>query len=212
MDLKDLLTPENIQAFIQFMITLAFSLVIAFKTFKTQIGKYLQNKDVSIPKKIKRQTGIDVEIMKRIEEVKEELNADRVQVYEFHNGGHYADGRTAFKTTCTFESCRYGVQPCQLRLSNVPLNCIPNFASKLLEDGELEVLNIKDIQSSMPSTYALKKSMQINSFFDMVIRNKEGHPVGFLAIQFTKNPYNIDKLVVQKLVWFLEEKLASSMA
>ena len=212
MNLKDLLTPENIQSFVITVTTFIFSLIVAIKTFRTQIEKYLQGKDSSIPSRLKKQTSIDVEITKRIEQVKEELNADRVQVYEFHNGGHYADGRTAFKTTCTFETCRYGVLSSQLRLSNVPLNCIPNFINKLVQNGEIEVLKLKDIEDSMPSTYELKKSMQVDSFFDMVIRNKDGHPVGFVAIQFTKNTYNIDKAIVQKLVWFLEEKLASSMA
>lgn len=212
MDWKSLLTPDNIESFITTIVTVVCVLVAALKTVKIQINNALQNRDASIPGKIKKQTNIDVEIMKKIEEVKEQLNADRVQVYEFHNGGHYSAGRTAFKTTCTYESCRYGVQSYQINLCNVPLNCIPNFTNKLLDDGEIEILDIKNIENSMPSTYELKKSMQITSCFDMVIRNKDGHPVGFVAIQFTKNKYNIDKSVVQKLVWFLEEKLTSSMA
>ena len=51
----------------------------------------------SIPKKLKKQSTINVEIMKHMEDLKEKLGADRVQVYDFHNGGHYANGRSALK-------------------------------------------------------------------------------------------------------------------
>ena len=63
----------------------------------------------------------------------------------------------------------------------------------------------------MPSTYQLKKEMKINSFYDIILNNKEGEPIGFLAIQFVKNNYNIssdkDKREILKLKFFIEEQL-----
>lgn len=61
------------------LITALASLVVAFVKAKKEIEN-------SIPKKIKNQINIDNEIIKRIESLKEYLNADRVQVYDFHNG------------------------------------------------------------------------------------------------------------------------------
>lgn len=60
------------------MITAIASLFVAVVKVKNEIGN-------SIPKKIKNQCNIDNEIIKRMEELKEFLNADRVQVYDFHN-------------------------------------------------------------------------------------------------------------------------------
>lgn len=61
------------------LITALASLVVAFVKAKKEIEN-------SIPKKIKNQINIDNEIIKRMESLKEYLNADRVQVYDFHNG------------------------------------------------------------------------------------------------------------------------------
>ena len=61
------------------LITAIGGLLVAFKKTKKEIEE-------TIPKKIKNQINIDNEIIKRMEELKEYLNADRVQVYDFHNG------------------------------------------------------------------------------------------------------------------------------
>lgn len=61
------------------MVTALASLLLAFVKAK----KELEN---TIPKKIKNQCNIDNDIIKRMEELKEYLNADRIQLYDFHNG------------------------------------------------------------------------------------------------------------------------------
>lgn len=60
------------------LITAICSLIVAVKKIKKEFEE-------TIPKKIKKQCDIDYEIVKRMEEIKEFLNADRVQIYDFHN-------------------------------------------------------------------------------------------------------------------------------
>ena len=54
------------------------ALFVALRTTKKEIEE-------TLPKKIKNQCNIDIEITNRLEEVKEYLKADRVQIYDFHN-------------------------------------------------------------------------------------------------------------------------------
>lgn len=166
------------------------------------------NKD-NISTKIKKQSEIDTNIYSRMEHLKEILNADRIQIYEFHNGIHYANGRSALRTTCTYEVCRYGIAPCQTYMQAVPLSCIPNFIKKLLDDGKIIVKELKDIEKTMPSTYALKNSQNIKSFYDIIIKNGVGEPIGFVAIQFCENEYNVDEIEISRFVGFLEETLSN---
>ena len=210
MGLNDIFTFENIQTIGIILGTLAFGVFVAIKTFKKCVAKYLNSDGVS--GKIKAQTNINLMIIKKMEETKEILNADRIQIFEFHNGGHYANGRSAHKTSCTYEICRCGVQPYQTQLLDIPLNCIINFTSALLDNEKLSITDIEQIKTTMPATYGLKRNMGIKSFFDMIIKNKKGEPVGFIAIQFCTNKYNINEEVVQKLAWFVEERLISIMA
>ena len=108
------------------LITAIGGMFVALKKTKKEIEE-------TIPKKIKKQCDIDIEIVKRMEEIKEFLNADRVQIYDFHNGGHYANGRSALKVSCSYEVCRAGVKSYQMYLQSIPLNCIPQFIKELLK-------------------------------------------------------------------------------
>lgn len=186
------------------LITAIGGLLVAFKKTKKEIEE-------TIPKKIKNQCNIDNEIIKRMEELKEYLNADRVQVYDFHNGGHYANGRSALKTSCTYEVCRVGCRSYQMYLQAIPLSCIPQFIETLLNKEELKVNDLENIKENMSSTYNLKKDQGVKSFYDVVIHNKDREPIGFLAIQyitenkviFTKDEEN----EILKLKFFIEENL-----
>ena len=57
----------------------------------------------SVSSKVPKHSQIDLNILKRMEEVKELLKVDRVHVYEFHNGGHYVNGYSALKVSYTYE-------------------------------------------------------------------------------------------------------------
>ena len=66
-------------------ITTLTSLILAIGALFVALKKTKKEIEDTIPKKIKNQCNIDNEIIKRMEELKEYLNADRVQVYDFHN-------------------------------------------------------------------------------------------------------------------------------
>lgn len=165
----------------------------------------------TIPKKLKKQCDIDLEIIQRMEDIKELLGADRVQIYDFHNGGHYANGRSALKTSCTYEVTRTGVKGYQMFLQNLPLSAIPRFTRNLLNDGEMCVEDIELIKDSMPSTYNIKKEQGVLGFHDVVLENQFKEPIGFLGIQYVNNSHktynNNEKNEILRLKFFIEEHL-----
>lgn len=209
MNWSEIFSIENLERIATICGTVLFTVYMSFRTFKTKLDKVMGEKKSDVPKKIGKQSEIDCLIMKEAEKLKEFLNADRVQVYEFHNGTHYANGRSALKTTCTYETCRYGISSCLNILSGIPLSIIPNFIKTLLDKGELLVKDLEDIKPTMPSTYTLKSTMGIKSFYDVVIRNEVGEPVGFVAVQFcSSDSHFVNKDAVKKFAWFVENKLS----
>lgn len=175
------------------------------------LDKAKKSIEETIPQKIKKQCNIDYLIINKMEEVKELLNADRVQVYDFHNGGHFANGRSALKISCTYEVCRAKIKSYQMYLQSIPLNCIPQFVSKLLNDNKMQINNLEDIKEIMPATYSLKKSQNIKSYFDIILNNEFNEPIGFLAIQYeNENKVNFSEKELNeilKLKFFIEENL-----
>lgn len=165
----------------------------------------------TIPKKLQKQCNIDMEIIKRMEEIKEILKADRVQVYDFHNGGHYANGRSALKTSCTYEVTRTGVKGFQMYLQSLPLSAIPRFTKELLNCGSLDVPDLETIKDTMPSAYNIKKDQNVKGFYDIVLENKDKEPIGFLAVQYVNDihsHYNTDEEnEILRLKFYIEENL-----
>ena len=179
-------------------------------------GKTKKQIEDTLPKKIKKQCSIDIEITTRMEQIKELLNADRVQIYDFHNGGHYANGRSALKTSCTYEVCRTGCKSYQMLLQSIPLTCIPQFIRSLLDKSELKVNDLESIKNSMPATYQLKKGQGIKAFYDIILNNKQNEPIGFLAIQYSEiNTVNFSQYEnneILRLKFFIEENLEKMVA
>lgn len=62
------------------------ALITALATLIVNIIKAKIQIQDTLPKKIKKQTDVDIEVIGRLEYMKEFLNADRVQIYDFHNG------------------------------------------------------------------------------------------------------------------------------
>lgn len=59
--------------------------ITAIATLIVNIIKAKKEIENTLPKKIQKQSNIDIEITNRLENIKEYLKADRVQVYDFHN-------------------------------------------------------------------------------------------------------------------------------
>lgn len=186
------------------LLTAIAGLIVALKKAKKTIEE-------TIPQKIKKQCNIDYLIINKMEEVKELLNADRVQVYDFHNGGHFANGRSALKVSCSYEVCRAGIKSYQMYLQSIPLNCIPQFIKKLLNENRMKINNLEEIKDLMPATYSLKKSQNVKSYFDIILNNEFNEPIGFLAIQYESiNKVNFSEKEINeilKLKFFIEENL-----
>lgn len=187
------------------------ALISAFTGVLLAFTKLKKQVEETIPSKLRRQSGIDTEIIRRMEQVKELLNADRVQLYDFHNGEHYANGRSALKTSCTYEVLRQGITSHQMKLQSIPLTCIPKFIKTLLDKNQLEVKDIEDLKETMPATYSLKKAQDIKSFYDIILNNKQGEPIGFIAIQYVNDYHktynNNDRESLLRLKFFIEENL-----
>lgn len=185
---------------------------ICYKVTKANIEKFLENWQGSVSSKVSKQSQLDTCILKRMEEVKEILDADRVHVYEFHNGEHYANGRSALKISCTYEVCRAGVKAIQKENLSVPISCIPKYIASILENPIVRVKDLECVKDSMPSTYNLEHSHNIAAYMDVVLLNKAKEPVGFIEVQWSdKSKYNENDHELLRLAAYIEENILSSI-
>ena len=174
------------------------------------LKKKLKRPDVS--KKIPGQNKIDLEIMTRMDYTKELLNADRIHIYEFHNGDHYSDYRSAYKFSCSYEAIKAGKIPVRTRCTGLPISVMPKFINKITQEGCFICDNIDKIKDEMPSTHAFKRELGVKSFYDVAIRNASGNIIGFVAVQWDKGTTpTMNEEEIRKLVWFIEDRIQESI-
>lgn len=185
-------------------------IVVALFFCKQYLQKAFKKKDVA--KFIPKQNKIDMEIITKMDYVKELLNADRIHVYEFHNGEHYTDYRSAYKFSCTYEAVKAGSRSIRELCMHIPIACMPKFINDITVKGKLVCEDVSVLKELMPSTYNFKINMGIVAFYDIAIKNKAGNVVGFVAIQWDdKNRMFVDEEVIKQLVWFIEERLKEAV-
>lgn len=176
----------------------------------TYIKKKLHKPDVS--KNIPLQNQIDIDIMTKMDYAKELLNADRIHIYEFHNGEHYSDYRSAYKFSCSYEAIKAGKVPVRTKCTGLPISVMPKFINKITQDGKFVCEDITKLKEDMPSTHAFKRELGVKAFYDVAIRNVSGNIIGFVAIQWDKGTtLSINEDEIKKLVWFIEERLQESI-
>lgn len=173
---------------------------------------YKKFEKINISLKMPEQNIIDMEIMDQMDCTKEILNADRIHVYEFHNGDHYADYRSAYRFSCSYEVTKANKPSYRIQCSGLPISIMPRFINKLTTEGVFYCDDIKKLKDTMTSTYEFKNNIGIKAFYDIVIRNKNGNVIGFVAIQWDKNTIpNIDEREINKLVWLVEKNIQKSI-
>ena len=189
--------------------TIIATLIFAYITIKAKLKQYSLEKKENIPEKIIKQADSDNKIINKMEQTKEILDADRVLVCEFHNGMHYSNGRSALKMSTSYEVTRYGVSRLQQTLQGIPLSLMPNLIGKLLEKGFFIVENIEDFKNLQPEYSICAKSLKMKSFYNFILQNNVGEPVGFISVDFkiAKKLSQDEQLEISKLSWYITEEL-----
>lgn len=166
----------------------------------------------NVGKMVPKQNKIDLEITNQMDYVKELVNADRIHLYEFHNGEHYSDYRSAYKFSCSYEVARAGKRAVRKDCVQLPISVMPRFINKITTEGKFYCDDIEKIKDSMASTYEFKNNLGIKSFYDVAIKNSEGNIIGFVAVQWDKETTpKINEQEIMKLAWLIEEKLKESI-
>ena len=166
----------------------------------------------NVGKMVPKQNKIDLEITNQMDYVKELVNADRIHLYEFHNGEHYSDYRSAYKFSCSYEVARAGKRAVRKDCVQLPISVMPRFINKITTEGKFYCDDIEKIKDTMASTYEFKNNLGIKSFYDVAIKNSEGTIIGFVAVQWDKETTpRFNEHEIMKLAWLIEEKLKESI-
>lgn len=138
-----------------------------------------------------------------------QLNADRVQVGQFHNGGKFLEGSAMKKFSITYESCGPGISMEYLNLQNTMLSLFWSIIDMIKEnDGKIRLTRSLAQESYLK---AYNDSKNIQAFSILPIRKQELY-IGFIKAEWSNlhdvpDDYDDSERLMDKYRSFIELEL-----
>ena len=173
----------------------AESILVAFVTILTTFGGLWLKKrwgDKGHQKELEAAAFKNAEIIKVLQGILSDFEADRAYVFEFHNGDYFSSGMPMQKFTCTYEVVSDGVSaechnPGEYRMSNYN-----DYISSMIHERDYIVEDVNNMHSD-----ALLKSLLtqkgVKSLYNIPIRTFSGRSIGFIGLDYVKGPRSLEE-------------------
>ena len=132
------------------------------------------------------------EVDHQLETILEEIDASRIWIAQFHNGGHfYPTGKSIQKFSIFYERVTPAVNSIMELFQNIPVSLFPKALGQLYKERELVVLDCEgDEYYDLPSIPGEKGSQ---SFYMLSIHNADDRFIGVLAFSFLEKDRKLTK-------------------
>jgi hypothetical protein len=145
------------------------------------------------PDMVKETLRVSELVTTKIEDIKDEFDADRVWITQFHNGGNfYPTGKSMAKFSIMYETVHPGVQSVQSNFNNIPVNLFSKSINELLSN---EVIEISDYKDDSIATFGLKyiaEDTGCKSGYLFAIKTIDNRFIGCLGLDYTKRKKKLD--------------------
>jgi hypothetical protein len=156
--------------------------------------KHLLNRRKIKPDMVRETLRVSELVTHKIESIREEFNADRVWITQFHNGGNfYPTGKSMAKFSIMYETVNTGIQSVQSNFSNIPVNLFSKSINELLSN---DVIQISDYKDETIATFGLKyiaEDTGCKSGYLFAIKTIDDKFIGCLGLDFTKRKTKLDQ-------------------
>ena len=133
---------------------------------------------------IDKRLEINSKIKNAIEAFRQKVDADRVYIFEYHNGESNLNGLPFAKVSATYEILKPGVSSYKSRLQGIPSGLILEFNQNLLTNKQISVPNITDYKDIDPVGNSVLIRPDAKSFYVALINNINGYPIGFIGMDY----------------------------
>lgn len=153
------------------------------------------------PDMVKETLRVSELVTVKIEHIKEEFDADRVWITQFHNGGNfYPTGKSMAKFSIMYETVHPGVTSVQSNFHNIPVNLFSKSINQLLSNDVIEIADYKD---ETIATYGLKyiaEDTGCKSGYLFAIKTIDDKFIGTLGLDYTKRKRKLDMESINHLM------------
>ena len=155
--------------------------------------KHVLDKRRVKPDMVKETLRVSELVTAKIEHIKDEFDADRVWITQFHNGGNfYPTGKSMAKFSIMYETVHQGVQSVQSNFNNIPVNLFSKSINELLSN---DIIEIPDFKDESIATFGLKyiaEDTGCKSGYLFAIKTIDNRFIGCLGLDYTKRKKKLD--------------------
>jgi hypothetical protein len=155
--------------------------------------KHLLDKRKVKPDMVKETLRVSELVTAKIEHIKDEFDADRVWITQFHNGGNfYPTGKSMAKFSIMYETVNHGVSSVQTNFHNIPVNLFSKSINELLTN---DIIEISDYKDDSIATFGLKyiaEDTNSKSGYLFAIKTIDDKFIGTLGLEYTKRKKKLD--------------------
>jgi hypothetical protein len=152
------------------------------------------------PDMIREALQTSSKVVAKIEHMREEFQADRIWITQFHNGGHfYPTGKSMAKFSIIYETVDVGVSSVQSNFQNIPVNLFSKSINHLLDNGTIEISDFKDETIATHGLKYVADSAGCKSEYLFAIRAIDDRFIGVLGVDYVKKKTKLSEEQVSEL-------------
>jgi len=122
-----------------------------------------------------------------LDQILRDLNADRVYVFQYHNGGKNINGIPFARCSNTHERCEVGIESNIQAYQNLPLAMYGLRNDLIAKNETIVVEDLDDIIDTDKTAYNIMKQQGIKSLYTVGLYTDTCRPMGFLGVDFTRD-------------------------
>lgn len=119
------------------------------------------------------------------------FGADRISIFEFHNGGKNLAGVEFKKCSNTYEAVSLEIKPNQKELQNLPLSLNPMWNKILGTRENIIISDTSQLDDSFLKSYL--DSQQIKAYYSTILEDYDNTPIGFINVEYYRNSSFLNK-------------------
>ena len=138
---------------------------------------------------IREDAAQSVNVYAALEYTLSELDADRVYVLQFHNGGHYYSGRGQQKFSCTHEVVEEGISAEHLNSQDHRISTCHSYIQELIDADKFSYSDVNKIDDS--GFLRILDHKGVKSILNVPIKTLNGKMIGILGVDYVKHSTEI---------------------
>jgi len=155
--------------------------------------KHILDKRKTKPDMVMDTLRVSELINSKIEHIKEEFDADRVWVSQFHNGGNfYPTGKSMAKFSIMYETVGQYAQSVQTNFKNIPVNLFSKSINELLNNDAIEISDYTDEQIPTFGLKYIAEETGCKSSYLFAIKTIEDKFIGVLSVDYVKDKKDLN--------------------